>query len=821
MKRAQGRKVFLNVPGFKVDKSTLPTEDPQYITPAIKVQIPAHLHHLAEDEFPRFRTDYSRVNPHLGGNFIVRMPLLEEDPIPLEAIISGAKAVIDCFRPFGLRFNASFALIMEDEDEEDEDRRFRLAYASANNFTIFHSSRFVHSSEEVFNLLDDLSYEVISDHIDLCRESTKITIRHIAAVCYNALLLPDATQFSGSDATLPIYLRMRNLYIPPKEKGFCIFFCLARFFNGKRFTNPRHAFDTAKHLAKKFCLATRRNPKYFDGTVSTDDLPDIERVFFIQLLVFNLKPPEPGKKISKADVVFMTRQDNENPMVFLNSFKGHMCLIHNLKDFMADFRCPKCDRNFTQVRLMKAHIERNGDNCLVSQPNFSHNSLGYRPKPTLEDSLRQVGIPIPSTGLDINLIGTWDIETLLVETQARGASKMQIKGRHSVVCISASSNIPGYKEPKVFIDFRSEARLVEDFMLYIRDMSNAAHSIYLRRHKNILDKLDSILKNEDEASLRYKATFDVKKRFEKALRTLPVFSAWGGKFDVPVIISLMLNFYRRHKEEPPSVVKNQGRFLQVEDNFISLRDVASIQACSLDSFLNCWGQEAAKLLFPFDLMHSEEFLNWRGEFPPRRLFASKLRCNELPSEDLYNRAKKAYEEKCGSDMRRYYHLYAATDVAPLVLAISNMRHYFYSKFGLNVLQDGLTISAIAEKALFKAIQPRCTVILAPTKFTQDLNMKIRSAVTGGYSAIHHRCAIAGMTGTAGSDPSPIHQRVLGYDCKLNIKSCQPSFIFCFRQCDVCWPLGRPTTGWYTNCLEPEKRWIFLQGPIAFCWNFLL
>ena len=347
--------------------------------------------------------------------------------------------------------------------------------------------------------------------------------------------------------------------------------------------------------------------------------------------------------------------------------------------------------------------------------------------------------------MQFDLLSCWDIETLLVDSKAKDSSQVKIKGRHSVVAISITSNVEGYDSAKVFIDFKSERRLVKKFLDYSREISLAAEKIYLHRHKPIIAQLDAQIEQFDTYQIK-----SLRKEFLRCCKVLRIYGCHSSRFDLPACLHHFLKYMDQDEPEDededksPSVVRAGGKFVLFEDSRISLRDVASIQACSLDQFIICWGGKPAKLIFPFDLLNQDtSILDHVGPFPARESFASSLKSGELPSEEIYLRAKKAYEKKCGESMRRYFEHYSAMDVMPLVEAVSRMISYFREEFGVNFLVDTLTISGMAEIAMFNNISPKATIILGSSEHTADLHNKIRAAVTGGFSAILHKIQMKG------------------------------------------------------------------------------
>lgn len=190
-KRRIGKKVQFSVPDFKVNLVHLPVEDPLLMSSTILQQIPNELKLVASENYHSFRTNYRHSSPLLGGNFNFRMPL-GVDPINVEAIHDLITAIIKSFYPFGARLNLTFSLFLEDEEEENPNERYLFYYASSNNHQMFQTSQFITSFKDIEKVLDKITYETISDHLDLIRKSSKIRVLHISSVLINALVLSDA-----------------------------------------------------------------------------------------------------------------------------------------------------------------------------------------------------------------------------------------------------------------------------------------------------------------------------------------------------------------------------------------------------------------------------------------------------------------------------------------------------------------------------------------------------------------------------------------------------------------------------------------------------
>ena len=178
------KKILVHLSPLEVEK--LPSEDP--ILPSEKVlsEIPLDLRTCAVDNYHWFRTNYSKVNRYHGGVFVIRQPL-GPVPINLPAIKSSVLSVLNVLPPLSTRFNLSFGLFMEDVSVKDPNKRFHLFYPSRNNFTLFESALYLDDFDTKEQLLDRISYEAVSDHLNMARRETNVRVRHVAAVMINAV----------------------------------------------------------------------------------------------------------------------------------------------------------------------------------------------------------------------------------------------------------------------------------------------------------------------------------------------------------------------------------------------------------------------------------------------------------------------------------------------------------------------------------------------------------------------------------------------------------------------------------------------------------
>ena len=724
---------------FAVDFSALPSEDPIQITDQIWDEVPDELGEAFADDYHLIRTNYDVES--LGGIFTIRLPL-GRDPVNLQAIHSAVLSVMRAFAPYGFRINIGFSFFFKEEDPEPV---YGIIHGLPQGAAMWRSALFVTTDQDKKDLLNRLNLVEIWEHLEQQVETTKMSILHLACIKINAVMMEE-TQFGGRQVKggdVPDYLRTQLVYTPPLNDEYCFFFCLAEMqgFNTRKTADRLHR---AKELAKIYCDKTGRNFSTFHGgKLSKRDFPEVEKVFNISLVVYEEK--EDDDLSTLINIVYYNKQSG-GPRLDLFAWDDHLSRIKDIKKFCGNFRCPKCNETFARLDNLKKHLEKNKKNCAGSKPKYT-GSIGFRPRKTLHERLQQVGIDV--TSMQFDLLSCWDIETLLVESKAHDSSQVKIKGRHSVVAISITSNVDGYDSAKVFIDFDSERNLVTKFLDYAREISLAAEKIYLQRHASIITELDDQIEKYDTYQLKA-----LRKEFLRCCRVLRIYGCHSSRFDLPVCLHHFLKYIDQEgeleeeddeeDEENLSVVRAGGKYLLFEDKRISLRDVASIQACSLDQFIICWGGKPAKLAFPFDLLNKDvSILDHTGPFPARESFASSLKSGELPSEEIYQRAKTAYEMECGQSMRRYFEHYSAMDVAPLAEALSRMISYFREEFGVNFLVDTLTISGMAEMAMFNNIQPKATIILGSSEHTADLHNKIRAAVTGGFSAILHKIQMKG------------------------------------------------------------------------------
>ena len=178
------KKFMVHLSPLEVEK--LPPEDPVLPSEKVLSEIPLYLRNCAVDNYHWFRTSYARVSRYHGGIFVIRQPL-GPDPIDLPAVKSSVISVLNVLPPLSTRFNISFGLFMEDVSAKDPKNRFHLFYPSRNNFTLFESALFLDDYDNKEQVLDRISYEAVSDHLNMARRETNVRVRHVAAVMINAV----------------------------------------------------------------------------------------------------------------------------------------------------------------------------------------------------------------------------------------------------------------------------------------------------------------------------------------------------------------------------------------------------------------------------------------------------------------------------------------------------------------------------------------------------------------------------------------------------------------------------------------------------------
>lgn len=147
-------------------------------------------------------------------------------------------------------------------------------------------------------------------------------------------------------------------------------------------------------------------------------------------------------------------------------------------------------------------------------------------------------------------------------------------------------------------------------------------------------------------------------------------------------------------------IKRGTRYLQMrlEKTGITFLDVLNYMppGTNLDKYIRGFGIKHGKFVFPYEWFDAYDKLELT-EFPPKDAFYSSLR-GETISDSLYREAHTFFDAECETMLDFLKH-YNNRDVGPFLQAITEHFQFFKDQ-GLDMFQDGMTVSSLAEKLMF-------------------------------------------------------------------------------------------------------------------------
>ena len=162
--------------------------------------------------------------------------------------------------------------------------------------------------------------------------------------------------------------------------------------------------------------------------------------------------------------------------------------------------------------------------------------------------------------------------------------------------------------------------------------------------------------------------------------------------------------FKRCKE--PFVIKDGCRYKVIKtDNFTFLDQMQYLPpGYSLDKFITSFGGKSCKGLFPYEFLDSFSKLSTNILDIPHKSFYSRLRGGDeyewlKSNQENVKRWIKYYTDLGCVTLMDMLRVYNNLDVKPFLEACLKQNEFYISQ-GLDMYQDGLSVSALSEKILF-------------------------------------------------------------------------------------------------------------------------
>ena len=308
-----------------------------------------------------------------------------------------------------------------------------------------------------------------------------------------------------------------------------------------------------------------------------DELDLIEKKFEININVYTNDEPD----IIQIDRRSITNYDDT---MNLMRYNNHFMYIKDLKQIRHCYRCKKCSKMFKNMEACNRH-EKNCDELV------KHTFPGgkYDKSKSIFDKIEDVYDDLLKKEKTYRIYNNFnpvvdndddkyypyecafDFEAMLKKIDTIDDSKqLQITSEHVPVSVSIFSNVPEYDVKPIFLCNNKPAKLINNFIQTILEISLKAKSLNQNKYANIIEFLDAYvtnvqsdydrfkdnngpsdkyddkkkkLSNYHESSVK-KAT-SLKSQFENWYLALPVLSFNGAKYD----INLMKQYLHKALED--------------------------------------------------------------------------------------------------------------------------------------------------------------------------------------------------------------------------------------------------------------------------------
>ena len=116
--------------------------------------------------------------------------------------------------------------------------------------------------------------------------------------------------------------------------------------------------------------------------------------------------------------------------------------------------------------------------------------------------MRELGINVPEELCFYPFRVTFDFECYFDTSHLPPNSpKVHWLARHEILSVSICSNVPGFSLPCCFINEGDQSQLVDRFITYLHNISDAAYSIYKNVYKDVFVSLEEALETVKASEL--------------------------------------------------------------------------------------------------------------------------------------------------------------------------------------------------------------------------------------------------------------------------------------------------------------------------------
>ena len=722
------------------------------------------------------------------------------------------------------KINVSVGCILQHK----ETRQFRYFHSSSNSGTLFDQPQTVSSTQQLELFSEKVSSLDIEETAFRQRPNTQWRLFALTNMTFYVYKMPGVGRVGAGEGRKCPKIIQKNqniigLYSCNKTgraytDNLCFFRCLALMLNCRckleRCTCKRPKERLVKSLFRKYLLETGKCPKNFSG-VEGSELTMLERIFDVSITVFSLSTD------GKASVKWNSGTKHAKRLN-VNLHVHHFSYIKNVNAFCRAFSCNVCDAVFTRASSCRRHKCKVGDIT-----DFTFKGGLFTPAESIFQEIeRETGISVAVEDTLNPYRVTFDIEAMLPTQDLPSATEtLTFESEHRLLSISVCSNVPCFTQPLCFVvDSDGASACVSKFVHYLKNISEAAAVLELKRHSSLIEKLTRFIQLRETLELAFAdipmcnpGTYRVRAglsdlvgRLKDVLSTIPVVGFNCQRYDLNIMKGALMKELFGDKaaiEKGTFIVKRQDALTCIQTGNLRILDITNYisPGFSYSNYLKAYGVSEEKGFFPYEWLDCLEKLN-ETSLPPHSAFYSKLRRTNI-SEEEYAVVVRAWQDKKMKSVRDLLVWYNNLDVKPFLLALDSQSEIYKEK-GIDMLTRAISLPGLAVLWMFNTIGDRPSLkeafeknkaghsffgaICAAVKETRRLHLideenhhlykLFRENLVGGPSLVFHRYHEAGKTVLRPAEEgTKLCQEILGVDANA-------LYLYCLMQ-DM--PVGRP------------------------------
>ena len=264
----------------------------------------------------------------------------------------------------------------------------------------------------------------------------------------------------------------------PYQDNLCFFTCLHYHFKDKQsytvlqYLNHWRIFNNCSEIPSN-------SIGNFKG-VTIEEMNKLEQCFDVKIIIV------PLNSSTSVNLLYDSFFESEN-VIYLNNYENHLSYIANYSKVANKFQCEKCNKMFNR----HWHLKRHYANC-YERMKYVFPGGFHKHQETIFDKLESLTIYVPDSDTYYPSFIVWDMEAVLMKTNASCTDQMNFLSKHISVSVSVSSNVEGFCEPKCFVDI-SSYNLISNMMTYLIEISSVNLSRLKLKYDYVFQDLDDLL----------------------------------------------------------------------------------------------------------------------------------------------------------------------------------------------------------------------------------------------------------------------------------------------------------------------------------------